>query len=670
MANYHGQHLHVPHGHMAADLLPVPSQSSHAMPGHHALGPQSLHQRPSHAYHARHAQDPQQQLLCEQQQQQQQERPFADLSHQHQPQQQLETQQQHMQTQQQHVQIQQSLQPAAAEQEQLRVLQYNQQLQQQQHNLVQQQQRRLLQHQAQSYVSNERQHPEQQQQEYARTHDSRHLYQPEQQEPQRVQHGESTGVALQQHPVTVARPTRSVNGSVHELRRLRAAKNAEQVRTFFTPTLGSSRYVAERFIGEGAYGVVISAKDRVTGDLVAIKRIRKCLNNHPMFTRALRELKFLRLLSPHKNIIKVRDVLLPGEREKFNDTFVVCEQMPTDLKKVLEGTTEITPDHIKYFMFQLLCGVHYMHSANVFHRDLKPSNILINEKCELRICDFGLARASYESGPDTTRFWTDYVATRWYRAPELIMEDHSSYSTAIDMWSVGCIFAEILSGGKVLFQGTSKKNMFELITDVLGSPPRHVLDRLRNQSDRRILSEFLHPHRKPRDLSQMFPTADFQAINLLSSLLVLDQDERISAWDALHHPYFAQYWYLRFGEEASPLPASEFQFERATLTHDQMRHELLKEILHYHPNETISALANYGIGDHVLLTSPVQNFVHQVDVRDIGARIRGTTLPEQTLSKYTGGQGRPEVPLRQHGTMTESELALFSRSRIPRHSDV
>jgi serine/threonine protein kinase len=613
---------------------------------------------PGHAYNTHHTQDPQQQQLNGLQQRQ--EHHFMGTHHRHQPRQELETQQQHRQT-------QQFLRPAATEEEHLRV-QHHQQLQQHQH-LEQQQPRHSLQQQALSQFPHERQQAEQQQQESRRLHDSRHLCEPKQQEPHLVQY-ESTGVALQSHPVSVARPTTSVNGSVSELRRLRAAKAAEHVRTFFTPTLCSGRYVAERFIGEGAYGVVISAKDNVTGDLVAIKRIRKCLNNHPMFTRALRELKFLRLLSPHKSIIKVRDVLLPGEREKFNDTFVVCEQMPTDLKKVLEGTTEITPDHMKYFMFQLLCGVHYMHSANVFHRDLKPSNILINEKCELRICDFGLARASYESGPDTTRFWTDYVATRWYRAPELIMEDHSSYSTAIDMWSVGCIFAEILSGGKVLFQGTSKKNMFELIIGVLGSPPRHVLDRLRNQSDRRIFSEFLHPHREPRDLSKMFPSADCQAIDLLSRLLVLEQDERISAWDALHHPYFAQYWHLGFGEEASPLPASEFQFERATLTHDQMRHELLKEILHYHPNETISALANYGIGDHVLLTSPVQNFVRQVDVRDMGAGIRGTTLPEQTLSKYTGGQGRSDVSVRQHGTMTESELALFSRSRIPRHSDV
>jgi mitogen-activated protein kinase 1/3 len=464
------------------------------------------------------------------------------------------------------------------------------------------------------------------------------------------------------------RPKATSTGTTDEARRRRAAMASELLRTFFAPTLGSCRYVAERFIGEGAYGVVVSAKDTVTGDLVAVKRIRKCLNNHPMFTRTLRELKFLRLLSPHRNIINVRDVLLPGEFEKFNDTFVVFEKMPTDLKKVLESTTEITSDHIKYFMFQLLCGIHYMHSANVFHRDLKPSNILINEKCELRICDFGLARASYESGPDTTRFWTDYVATRWYRAPELIMEDHSTYSTAIDMWSVGCIFAEILSGGRVLFQGSSARHMFELITDVLGSPPRHVVEKLRNQSARRVLNEFLHPHRHPRNLAQMFPSADHQAIDLLANLLVLDQDQRISAWDALRLPYFSQYWHLGFGEEADPLPASEFLFERTTLSHDEMRLEFLTEILHYHPEESISILDGYNSGKTVCKPSAVQNFGQQcTQVCEGGSRIRGSTLQETALTELTGrplsttGQGGYHVPPRQHVTMTESELGLFTR---------
>jgi serine/threonine protein kinase len=487
---------------------------------------------------------------------------------------------------------------------------------------------------------------------------------------------ESVAVSLQRNPVTNARSRASEVSE--ESRRRRANKMAELLHTFFSPTLGSSRYVAVRFIGEGAYGVVVSARDTITGDIVAVKRIRKCLNNYPMFTRALRELKFLRLLSAHKNIISVRDVLLPGEYEKFNDTFVVCEKMPMDLKQVLASPAEITRDHVKYFMFQLLCGIHYMHSASVFHRDLKPSNILINEKCELRICDFGLARASYESGPDTTRFWTDYVATRWYRAPELIMEDHSTYSTAIDMWSVGCIFAEILAGGKVLFQGHSKKHMFELITDVLGSPPQHVLEGVRNQMDRRILIEALHPHRPPRNLAEMFPSADHQAIDLLRRLLVLEQDQRISAWDALHLPYFAQYLHLGFGEEARPLPASEFQFERVALTHDQMRHELLTEILHYHPNETLAVLERYGIGNNVAVPSAVQNFVQQMD--DVGdgggARMRSTTMPEHALARYTDGRSRmaglsvSHAPVRQHGTMTESELALFNRTRIPRHVDL
>eukprot|EP00172_Hildenbrandia_rubra_P004384 Plantae.Rhodophyta-Hildenbrandia_rubra.ctg8755.p1 GENE.Plantae.Rhodophyta-Hildenbrandia_rubra.ctg8755~~Plantae.Rhodophyta-Hildenbrandia_rubra.ctg8755.p1 ORF type:complete len:429 (+),score=70.67 Plantae.Rhodophyta-Hildenbrandia_rubra.ctg8755:274-1560(+) len=352
---------------------------------------------------------------------------------------------------------------------------------------------------------------------------------------------------------------------------------------FDTPAAPSGNpYKLLKYIGEGAYGVVMMAQDKRTGENVAVKRIVRVVDTPAMAIRILRELKLLRLLSAHDNIIKVKDVLIPEDPRRFNDVFVVFELMPVDLSKLLRTTQELRPDYIKYFMFQILSGVHFMHSAGVFHRDLKPNNIMINGKCKLRIIDLGLARARFQNDMDT-HFWTDYVATRWYRAPELIMkEDRNHYSTAIDMWSVGCIFAEILMRGHVLFPGRNVPKQFELITDLLGTPTPELLAKL-GCSDRWIM----YGRKRPRPLRDLFPGADPLAVSLIEQILVFDPDQRLSALEALQHPYFAEYLHLGLGAECDVLSSDEFLFERHKLTPQQMREEFIKEILHYHPEMTM-----------------------------------------------------------------------------------
>ncbi|PXF49880.1 Mitogen-activated protein kinase 14 [Gracilariopsis chorda] len=437
---------------------------------------------------------------------------------------------------------------------------------------------------------------------------------------------------------------------------------------FFNAPLAANRYRVTNLIGEGAYGIVCSAIDSRTKEAVAVKRILRCLDTFPMATRILRELKFLRLLSNHDNIIQVRDVLLPGKLDKFNDTFVVFELMPTDLNRLLRSKTNtLSPDHVKYFMFQLLRGIHFMHTARVFHRDLKPNNILINSKCELRICDFGLARAAFENGPET-RFWTDYVATRWYRAPELIMEYLTDYSTAIDMWSVGCIFAELLGNGKVLFPGKNSKHQFELITDVIGPPPAQAIDKLRNPQAKRVLMQFQNPNKPTRPLEQVFYNAHPLAVDVLRGMLAFDPDERISAYDALHHAYFSEYRHLGLGAQAQPLPAWEFEFERKPLTPQEMREEFLREILHYHPEYSAETLRWWSIGRGFKTKSAVDRVGMQMSgfqqQRDAG-RSRYDTLEEKVMEHLTGGNERTRVggyaPHRQHVTMSESELGQYNR---------
>lgn len=440
--------------------------------------------------------------------------------------------------------------------------------------------------------------------------------------------------------------------------------------TFFHAPLASNRYRVLNVIGEGAYGVVSSAENIVTHERVAVKRILKCLDTHPMATRVLRELKFLRLLSRHENIIQIKDVLLPGDIDKFNDTFVVFELMPTDLSRLLRSSTDLKPEHVKYFMFQLLRGIHFMHEARVFHRDLKPNNILINTRCELRICDFGLARAAFENGPDTL-FWTDYVATRWYRAPELIMENFTKYSTAIDLWSVGCIFAEMLGRGHVLFPGQNCTHQFELITDVIGPPPASAIEKLRNPQARRVLSQFQNNHVPQRPLKLLFPQADPLALDLLSRMLAFDPDHRISAIDALKHPFFSEYRHLGVGATAFPLSASEFEFERAKLSPEEMRDEFLREILHYHPEATADVLRVWTRGNAYRSKSAVDEFAKQMEEvqQERGGKLQAQTLQERVMG-HASENKRNQVGYaahRQHVTMSESELGHFNKGRRMPH---
>ncbi|KAF6135937.1 hypothetical protein GIB67_006829 [Kingdonia uniflora] len=186
---------------------------------------------------------------------------------------------------------------------------------------------------------------------------------------------------------------------------------------FFTEYGEGNRYKIEEVIGKGSYGVVCSAYDTHLGEKVAIKKINDIFEHVSDATRILREIKLLRLLR-HPDIVDIKHILLPPSRREFKDIYVVFELMESDLHQVIKANDDLTPEHYQFFLYQMLRGLKYIHTANVFHRDLKPKNILANADCKLKICDFGLARVAFNDTP-TAIFWTDYVATRWYRAPEL-----------------------------------------------------------------------------------------------------------------------------------------------------------------------------------------------------------------------------------------------------------
>ncbi|KAI4884525.1 hypothetical protein NFI96_020492 [Prochilodus magdalenae] len=341
-------------------------------------------------------------------------------------------------------------------------------------------------------------------------------------------------------------------------------------------------------IGTGAYGVVSSARrrdngrnpcsrDADVGQQVAIKKIPNAFEVVTNAKRTLRELKILKHFK-HDNIIAIKDILQPAvPHSAFKSVYVVLDLMESDLHQIIHSRQPLTPEHTRYFLYQLLRGLKYIHSANVIHRDLKPSNLLVNENCELKIGDFGMARGLSAAHPEESRsFMTEYVATRWYRAPELMLSLHH-YSLAIDLWSVGCIFAEML-GRKQLFPGKHYVHQLQLILSVLGTPPESIVGSIGAERVRSYVQSL--PSRAPVPLSRLYPQAEPTALDLLGAMLRFDPRERISACQALEHPYLSKYH--DSDDEPVCVPAFDFEFDRQPMGREQIKEAILAEIQDFH----------------------------------------------------------------------------------------
>ena len=355
--------------------------------------------------------------------------------------------------------------------------------------------------------------------------------------------------------------------------------NQRRENEFFSEFEDANRYSVHEVIGKGSYGVVCSATDTKTDKKVAVKKITDIFEHVSDATRILREVKLLRALK-HPDVVEILHILLPSNPREFKDVYVVFELLDTDLHQVIKANDDLTQDHHQFFLYQLLRGLKYIHTANVYHRDLKPKNILANADCKLKICDFGLARPSFHDQGPTTVFWTDYVATRWYRAPELCGSFFTKYTPAIDIWSVGCIFAEILNG-KPIFPGKNVVNQLEIITDILGTPTLEQIAKVRNEKARRFLGTM---RVKPKAiLKDKFPNASEKALKLLSRLLAFDPDERPNATEALQDPYFEGLADPSREPTARPVKVEDFEFEKRKIGKEEVRRLLYEEILEYHP---------------------------------------------------------------------------------------
>ncbi|RPB13416.1 Pkinase-domain-containing protein [Morchella conica CCBAS932] len=344
------------------------------------------------------------------------------------------------------------------------------------------------------------------------------------------------------------------------------------------------RYVVNKELGQGAYGIVCAANNTATGEGVAVKKVTNVFSKKILAKRALREIKLLQhfrgknhtilLIEPrHRNITCLYDMDIP-KPENFNEVYLYEELMECDLAAIIRSGQPLTDAHFQSFIYQILCGLKYIHSANVLHRDLKPGNLLVNADCELKICDFGLARGFAIDPEENAGYMTEYVATRWYRAPE-IMLSFQSYTKAIDVWSVGCILAELL-GGRPFFKGRDYVDQLNQILHYLGTPNEETLSRIGSPRAQEYVRNLPFMPKVP--FQRLFPNANLDALDLLDRMLAFDPTSRISVEEALEHRYL-HIWHDASDEPNCPTPF-DFSFEVEEQI-PEMRQMILDEVVRF-----------------------------------------------------------------------------------------
>ncbi|XP_028679812.1 cyclin-dependent kinase 17-like isoform X4 [Erpetoichthys calabaricus] len=293
-------------------------------------------------------------------------------------------------------------------------------------------------------------------------------------------------------------------------------------------------YIKLDKLGEGTYATVFKGRSKLTDNLVALKEIRLEHEEGAPCT-AIREVSLLKDLK-HANIVTLHDIIHTDK-----SLTLVFEYLDKDLKQYMDDCGNIMSVYnVKLFLFQLLRGLSYCHRRKVLHRDLKPQNLLINEKGELKLADFGLARA--KSVP--TKTYSNEVVTLWYRPPDVLLGS-TEYSTPIDMWGVGCIFYEMMTG-RPLFPGSTVEDQLHLIFRILGTPSEETWPGITTSEE---FKSYNFPHYKAEPLVNHAPRIDSDGLDLLSKLLQFDAKKRISAEEALHHAYFKT-----LGDQVQTLP--------------------------------------------------------------------------------------------------------------------
>lgn len=332
-------------------------------------------------------------------------------------------------------------------------------------------------------------------------------------------------------------------------------------------------YEPVRILGSGAYAVVCEAIDTRTGRKVAIKKNKGVFDHITDARRILREIKLL-MHFDHQDIIELIGVVPPEPHEidTYNDVYLVMPKVETTLAKVIRSKQTLTDRHFQFFIYQMLRGLKYMHSAGVIHRDLKPENILINgADCNVKITDFGLSRGVCK---DEIEKPTEYVVTRWYRSPE-VMCSAGFYDEKVDLWSVGCIFAELLLR-RPLFPGQNYLDQLKIIFEVMGTPKDY--DWIKTPEAKKWVKK-LKPH-SGKDLKSLFKNITDDALDLIRKMLLLDPNARISAVDSLSHPWLKDLHRPEDEPDGEHFETS-FEFEQSIKTKFGVRHMMFDALAQY-----------------------------------------------------------------------------------------
>ncbi len=318
------------------------------------------------------------------------------------------------------------------------------------------------------------------------------------------------------------------------------------------------RYEKLRRVGEGTYGVVFQARDRLSGEVVALKRVRtEKERNGGVPVTALREIRLLARLR-HRHIVHLRHVV-PGT--KAGDVFLVFDYIPHDLAALLDravacsAPSPFTLSEVKTLALQLLSAVAFLHTRCVLHRDLKLSNLLYTDDGRLLLCDFGMARTV---SPRGCAALTPTVVTLWYRAPELLL-GCKDYGPAVDTWAVGCILGELLCR-KPLFQGSTELAVWKCIVGLLGQPSERIWPAWGSLPRASVLaaSDAAQPF---NFLKRSFPDLSAAGVDCVNALLTFDPAKRASAEDAARHAFFSE----------RPLPRDQAAMPRFPSLHETGR---------------------------------------------------------------------------------------------------